>query len=418
MVQAMKFSKNSPKLLPVFWVLFIFAIAVIAWSIFFKLEKSIVAVGEVSPEGRSIKVQSTYEGTISEAFIKVGDLVDTNDIILRLDTKQQKLKLSAIERQLEFAIIKTLRLKSTLNSLSPFANKSDVASEYFAIQKQIYDSEKASFRLQIESIKQKIDANQIKLNLLKSRLPIVRNAIKLAEKKFELVNEMYAKGYDGDINLLTMEAELNDTFDQEVTLKNEILLAENDIAQLTNEIGKTTQDRQLEAALNIDQIRTEIENFEGEINEITLFLKESYIASPIAGVVSRVLFENVGQFLQPGTTLVEIIPSKTQNVFYVELPISSISEVQIGQSGRISLANMDPRKNQKLTGFLKELDGDVSIAEDGRKYYSGVVEFREKFSPFLVPGVAGDISLNLGKRSVFVYIFDPIIDVIKNSLRE
>jgi hypothetical protein len=47
-----------------------------------------------------------------------------------------------------------------------------------------------------------------------------------------------------------------------------------------------------------------------------------------------------------------------------------------------------------------------------------VVEFREKSSPFLVPGVAGDISLNLGKRSVFVYIFDPIIDVIKNSLRE
>ena len=130
------------------------------------------------------------------------------------------------------------------------------------------------------------------------------------------------------------------------------------------------------------------------------------------------MFENIGQVLQPGTTLVEIIPTNSENVFYIELPVSSISEVSIGQLGKISLANMDARKAEKLSGKLKQLDGDVTVAEDGRKYYSGVIEVDDTTSPFLVPGVAGEISLSLGKRSVFVYIFDPIIDVIKNSLRE
>lgn len=413
---AMKFSKNSPNLQVLFWILFLFTLGVLVWSVIFQLDKSIMASGEVSPEGRPVKVQNTYEGTIQQAYVKVGDQVDTNDTLLELDTRQERLKLTRLKSNLEVASIKAARYLSTLNS--DVKLKADVKSQYYSTQQKIFESELENFRLKIQALEQKMAANKIKLLSLSSRLPIVKNSINLATKKFNLVNEMYAKGYDGDINLLTMEAELNEALDKEVTLNNEILLSENEIEQLTNQIQTITQERQIQAAKNSQDIRAEIEDIENEIEGINLFISESAIKSPIAGIVSRILFENIGQVLQPGTTLVEIIPTNSQNVFYIELPVSSISEVSIGQVGKISLANMDARKVEKLSGKLKQLDGDVTVAEDGRKYYSGVIEVDDTTSPFLVPGVAGEISLSLGKRSVFVYIFDPIIDVIKNSLRE
>ena len=413
---AMKFSKNSPNLQLLFWILFLFTIGVLIWSVIFQLDKSIMASGEVSPEGRPVKVQNTYEGTIQQAYVKVGDEVDTNDILLKLDTRQETLKLTRLKSNLEVASIKAARYLATLNKDKKI--KADKKSQYYSIQQKIFDSELESFRLKIQALEQKMAANNIKLLSLSSRQPIVKNSINLATKKFNLVNEMYAKGYDGDINLLTMEAELNEALDKEVTLDNEILLSENEIEQLSNQIQTITQERQIQAAINSQDIQAEIEDIENEIEGINLFISESAIKSPIAGIVSRILFENIGQVLQPGTTLVEIIPTNSQNVFYIELPVSSISEVSIGQVGKISLANMDTRKAEKLSGKLKQLDGDVTVAEDGRKYYSGVIEVDDTTSPFLVPGVAGEISLSLGKRSVFVYIFDPIIDVIKNSLRE
>ena len=413
---AMKFSKNSPNLQLLFWILFLFTIGVLIWSVIFQLDKSIMASGEVSPEGRPVKVQNTYEGTIQQAYVKVGDEVDTNDILLKLDTRQETLKLTRLKSNLEVALIKAARYMATLNKDKKI--EADKKSQYYSNQQKIFDSELESFRLKIQALEQKMAANNIKLLSLSSRQPIVKNSINLATKKFNLVNEMYAKGYDGDINLLTMEAELNEALDKEVTLDNEILLSENEIEQLSNQIQTITQERQIQAAINSQDIQAEIEDIENEIEGINLFISESAIKSPIAGTVSRILFENIGQVLQPGTTLVEIIPTNSQNVFYIELPVSSISEVSIGQVGKISLANMDTRKAEKLSGKLKQLDGDVTVAEDGRKYYSGVIEVDDTTSPFLVPGVAGEISLSLGKRSVFVYIFDPIIDVIKNSLRE
>ena len=413
---AMKFSKNSPNLQLLFWILFLFTIGVLIWSVIFQLDKSIMASGEVSPEGRPVKVQNTYEGTIQQAYVKVGDEVDTNDILLKLDTRQETLKLTRLKSNLEVALIKAARYMATLNKDKKI--EADKKSQYYSTQQKIFDSELESFRLKIQALEQKMAANNIKLLSLSSRQPIVKNSINLATKKFNLVNEMYAKGYDGDINLLTMEAELNEALDKEVTLDNEILLSENEIEQLSNQIQTITQERQIQAAINSQDIQAEIEDIENEIEGINLFISESAIKSPIAGTVSRILFENIGQVLQPGTTLVEIIPTNSQNVFYIELPVSSISEVSIGQVGKISLANMDTRKAEKLSGKLKQLDGDVTVAEDGRKYYSGVIEVDDTTSPFLVPGVAGEISLSLGKRSVFVYIFDPIIDVIKNSLRE
>ena len=98
--------------------------------------------------------------------------------------------------------------------------------------------------------------------------------------------------------------------------------------------------------------------------------------------MSRVLFENVGQVIEPGTTLVEILPSDIQNVFYVKIPVASISEVTIGQKGQVSLANMDARSNAQLDAVLTKLDGDVTTADDGRKFYSGVVEFTDVNSNF------------------------------------
>ena len=288
---------------------------------------------------------------------------------------------------------------------------------YYQIQKNIYENEEQAFNIQIEALEKKIEAGKINLKHLNSRLPIVQKSTELAKKKLDLVSEMQSRGYEGEINVLAMEAEYNDALDKTVTIRNELQLIQNEVEQLFNEIQRITRERQITAAKNHYQLTQEIDEIKSEIEDIELFLSESSISSPISGVVSRVLFENVGQVIEPGTTLVEILPSDIQNVFYVEIPVASISEVTIGQKGQVSLANMDA-SNAQLDAVLTKLDRDVTTADDGRKFYSGVVEFTDVNSEFLVPGVAGSVSLSLGERSVFMYIFDPIVDVVKNSLKE
>ena len=117
---------------------------------------------------------------------------------------------------------------------------------------------------------------------------------------------MQSRGYEGEINVLAMEAEYNDALDKTVTIRNELQLIQNEVEQLFNEIQRITRERQITAAKNHYQLTQEIDEIKSEIEDIELFLSESSISSPISGVVSRVLFENVGQVIEPGTTLVEL----------------------------------------------------------------------------------------------------------------
>ena len=54
----MKFYKNFPSLITIFWALFFMVAGILIWSVYFQLDKSIVAQGQVSPEGRALKVQN------------------------------------------------------------------------------------------------------------------------------------------------------------------------------------------------------------------------------------------------------------------------------------------------------------------------------------------------------------------------
>ena len=410
--------QNFPSLITIFWALFFMVAGILIWSVYFQLDKSIVAQGQVSPEGRALKVQNNYKGTIYNILIGVGEVVDTNDVLIELDTSQQIQKLGYLNTRLFSAKLEAARLLSVLNLPEGLETIKQDNDPYYQIQKNIYENEEQAFNIQIEALEKKIEAGKINLKHLNSRLPIVQKSTELAKKKLDLVSEMQSRGYEGEINVLAMEAEYNDALDKTVTIRNELQLIQNEVEQLFNEIQRITRERQITAAKNHYQLTQEIDEIKSEIEDIELFLSESSISSPISGVVSRVLFENVGQVIEPGTTLVEILPSDIQNVFYVEIPVASISEVTIGQKGQVSLANMDARSNAQLDAVLTKLDGDVTTADDGRKFYSGVVEFTDVNSEFLVPGVAGSVSLSLGERSVFMYIFDPIVDVVKNSLKE
>ena len=418
MVQAMKFYKNFLSLNSIFWCLFIFVSAVIIWSIFFELNKSIVADGQVSPEGRAVKVQNIYQGTIAKVLVEVGDDVSSQDVLIRLSTSKEDQKLQYLKQRQRAEGFKAARLSSILNLPGGLESLQQEDDGYYQIQKNILKNDELVFQAKLDSLKLQINASKIQLNLLTSRLPILDKRVILAQTKLNLVSEMKELGYEGDINVLSMEAEYNDALDKIITLKNEIDLRKNEIAQFKSEIVKLRNDRRASASSEYYEISKELDQISSEISDIELFLSESLISAPISGTVSRVLYENVGQVIDPGTTLAEILPANTQNVFYVEIAAASISEVTLGQKARVSLANMDTRKNQNLDGVLVKLDGDITEAEDGRRFYSGIVEFDDPNSEFLVPGVAGTVSLDLGKRSVFMYLFDPILDVVLNSLRE
>ena len=170
--------------------------------------------------------------------------------------------------------------------VSVFDNPND---PYYQIQMNIYENEEQAFNIQIEALENKIEAGQINLKHLNSRLPIVQKSTELAKKKLDLVSEMQSRGYEGEINVLAMEAEYNEALDRTVTIENELQLIQNEVQQLFNEIKKITRERQIAAAKNHYQLTQEIDEIKSEIDRL-IFLRLAPAPTKINGCFAALIF--------------------------------------------------------------------------------------------------------------------------------
>ncbi len=120
-----------------------------------------------------------------------------------------------------------------------------------------------------------------------------------------------------------------------------------------------------------------------------------------------------------GTKLLEIIPDETPIVFYVEVPVASITDVNIGQPAKVTLSTMDTRRNPPLEARVMSIDPDATEEENGNRYYSAILKIEDKPEDVnLVPGVTGAASILLGKRTVLLYFLEPIWDAMQGALSE
>ena len=150
-------------------------------------------------------------------------------------------------------------------------------------------------------------------------------------------------------------------------------------------------------------------------------LSEYSILAPVSGMISKLTFTNVGEIASSGTTLMEIIPEDQPIVFYAEVPVDAIVDVEVGQLAKVTLSTMDARYDEPIEGRLIDVDPDATTNDDGSRYFGATIEFPKeilKGDVEILPGVSGVASLIAGKRSVLEYFLEPIFQSLRGSLSE
>ena len=66
-------------------------------------------------------------------------------------------------------------------------------------------------------------------------------------------------------------------------------------------------------------------------------LSEYSIVAPVSGLISKLTFTNIGEIAGSGTTLMEIIPEDQPIVFYAQVPVDAVVDVEVGQLAKVTL---------------------------------------------------------------------------------
>jgi HlyD family type I secretion membrane fusion protein len=158
-------------------------------------------------------------------------------------------------------------------------------------------------------------------------------------------------------------------------------------------------------------IETEISSLTEELSRAQAVLDRTIVRAPDSGSVVSMVVNTVGGVIQPGATLMEVVP--TDDLLIVEAQISplDVDVVTVGMPAKIRLGSFTMDQVPELDAVVSVLSADRLIDEaNGNPYYSARLSVDVTALPNgieLQPGMPADTLIITGQRTVLQYLVEP-----------
>ncbi len=396
-------------------------VLLICWASIFQIDKSINVTGELSPLGRPVVVQNRFDGKISEIKIKLGSFIQKGDVLLNFETEEDASTFEENKLTIDNLRVSLRRLEVMLNFETDFEAQEGDNPELYFDQLRIFNSEMRAFHQQILLYEAERDLKSMQAMATRSELDQLSEKFNLADKRFSMITVLYDKGFEGQIALMEAKQGVS-AVKQEMILKNaQVLQLESEIEILSQKMKSHRIDFEKTISASLIETKQQLQLANVRNDSYVAKLSEYSIVAPVNGLVSKLTFTNVGEIANAGTTLLEIIPEDQPIVFYAEVPVDSITDLEIGQLAKVTLSTMDGRYDEPIEGTVIDVDPDATTADDGTRYFGATIEFPKEILQGdieILPGVSGMGSLIAGKRSVLEYFLEPVMQTLRGSLSE
>lgn len=362
-------------------------IFVLIWANFAEIDQITRAPGSVIASSRTQIIQSLEGGTIQDILIKEGDIVEADQVLVKLET-------TSAETGFLQAQAKVAGLLATVARLN---------AEIFGGQPRFP-----------ELVSQYPEFRRNQLDLFRKRQSALSEEIQSLEGVLKLVRE--------ELGMLTPLLETGDVSRTEVL---RLQRQEADVmAQITNRQNKYFQDAQAE----LGRAQEELAGVEQVMTQRRRQFENTTLKAPLKGVVKNIKVNTRGGVLRPGEEVMQIVPLDDDLVMEAKLSPSDIGFVKPGMVANMKIDAYDSSVYGVLTGELFYISPDTLTEDQARgekPFYRIRVRATDKrFSARpdetldIQPGMTGTVEIKTGSRTVFKYITKPITKTLDNALGE
>ncbi|NOI25262.1 HlyD family type I secretion periplasmic adaptor subunit [Vibrio mediterranei] len=419
-------SQQTKKLLSV--ITYSIALCMIAfgtWSAVTQVDEIAKAKGTVVPEGERQIIQSDIGGKLKTISVAEGDMVEAGQVLVEFDATFQTTALEELKAQQASLNLTIERLSSLIDEREPDfdlyqnqypelvaeqrAQRSAQVALYY--QKRIVlEKEAEQIAEQLRSTEKAIPAYERQLSASKQELGILQKGQKSGNISRLRVLEMQQK-------VASIEQQIEEARGKKALLIKQADSNDEKISQLLAEAKVEVADQRSKAASELSALEARVRSGEAKLTNTVL-------TSPLQGLVQSIPSTKVGAVIQPGGTVVEIVPIGGTADFKAQLSPRDIGFVNEGQSARVKIDAYDYSRFGALKGIVESISPTTSKDEKGNIFYEVTIAvekpyFRddpEKFA--LLPGMTGEVDITTGEKTVFQYLWKPIFTNISRAFGE
>ena len=412
----------SPAAWATVWLFAVVMGVVVLWSIFAELHVGAVAMGEVTPFGRSKTIQHLEGGIIREIRVRDGDTVKEGQELVVLDDGEARAgaAIAETERAARAALVE--RLSAERDGL-PYKGRGPVSPatqsqlRLFELRRNALFKEVASLSSRNVELRQELIAWQKKTEALTSLMGY-------AEDERRINQDLYDKNFIAKSKLLALDSRSSETRASKSESEAEMARARQRIGDTELQIGKLKSDWMNAVLEDLRRAQDELAVANEKARVSKERLARTRVVAPQNGVVKGLRTMTLGAVVAPGGTLLDVVPVDDRMVVEARILPDDIDVVLPGTRCRLRLTAYKARAHLRLEGVVRSVSADAFRDEKSNlTYYTARIEvtdekLRSEVKLPMQPGMLVEVEIVGGARSPLRYLFDPIVQSFNRAFKE
>ncbi len=403
------------------------------WAAFAPLDEGVPNSGIVSVDTKRKAVQHQVGGIVREVLVREGQMVDANQIVLRLDnavaranyesSRQRYLALRAMEGRL---VAEQLGLPAI--SFHPellAAAKTDPSiQQHINAQNQLLQSRRAALAASLGAIDESIQGQRELIDGYGGVLASRSNQVALYEREVKGIRDLVAEGYAPLNRQMELERAIADIAASTADVQANKARAQSVILELRQRALGLRSEARKEVDTLLADVRRDVQSEAERFKALTEELARTEIRAPEAGQVVGLAVQTVGGVVQGGQKLMDIVPQNEALVIEAHVAPHLIDRIHPGAVVDVRFSAFAHSPQLVVDGVVNSISTDIiTDPQTNHSYYLARVSItragmKTLGSRQMQPGMGVEVVIKTGERSVLTYLLHPFLKRLSASMKE
>jgi adhesin transport system membrane fusion protein len=379
-------------------------VSALVWAHFAVLDEVKRGAGRVVPSRQMQVVQSLEGGIVSALEVRDGDIVRQDQVLVRIADTKFASELGEVTERRGAMTARVTRLEAELKGLA----KPNFADELRRTAPGAVQAETSVFETRARKLADDIDV----LTQQETRLT---ETLTLLNREVELTRRLYEQKVVPEIEWLRLTRQATEMRGQ---------LAETQARKVNVKTAFRSQ-----ADEDLAKSRGDLAVLDENIKSAQDRVRRADLKSPVYGIVNKINVTTIGAVVQPGASLMEIVPLEDTLLVEGRIRPQDIAFIRPNQDAVVKISAYDSNVYGSLKGKVERISADT-IAED-----KGAKEEKETFyrvtvrtetnhlgtaeHPLpIIPGMIATVEVLTGQKTVLDYMIKPARMLRDEALRE
>jgi membrane fusion protein, adhesin transport system len=369
-------------------------------------------------------VQSLDGGVVSEILVKEGQVVDKDQLLLKIDETRATSGVRESAAQ-GFALrARQARLRALAEgSVFQPPPPGDSADEKRIVEEErrLYETRVSELNTMVAINQQQLQQREQELGEMRARKTSAERTLDLNQQELAKTKPLLATGAVSEVDILRLDGAVSKARGDTEQATAQIARVQASIGEAQRKIQETELNFRNDARKDLAEVLGKI----NALNEGAVALNDkvdkSQIKSPVRGRVQRLLANTVGGVVQPGKDIVEIVPLDDALVLEAKVQPKDIAFIRPGQAATVKFSAYDFSIYGGMAATVENISPDTVVDERNNAFY--LVRVRTTQANFsdkmpIIPGMTAEVDILTGNKTVMSYLLKPVLKGKAYALRE